>query len=555
MSWDTWEAVTEADLQDFLQVTRPAADAAEGFAEFLRNRTEAAFAEFGGGGSGDVVGPASATDNALARFDGTTGKLLQNSGWTLSDLGSMVGVSLTINTSLDFSSATVDFAGATISNLGVGSVTGAEATANKGSANGYAELDSSALVPTDQLGSGGAISDDVLRGDQTWGPLPLASLPSHTHAGADITSGTVDVARLGSGSGSAPTWLNGVGAFDAPTASEVGAQPADAYLTQIAAESATAVVGDVLRFDGSAWQALQELRYILGIIFGLGKDGDVTIDGSTSFAVADSTITWAATVATLDRDWYGGTVTVTTSCTFIVGGFNVHLRKLIVESGVTLTWQDNGANGALVTGASGLSATSTSNERISGGGGAGRTSAGGGGNASNQSSPSLGGAGANGGGAGAFGGGNGATVAFTVATRISQGRPSGPYSMVTGKGLGGLAWKGGAGGGGGANSVGAGSSGGGGAGGGVIKIAVAILDNQGTMVVQANGGAGGGSSGTNNGGGGGGGGGYAGLMTGSRRGNAPTIQALGGSGGSGIGTGSNGSNGSVGTTDDLNTGV
>lgn len=32
----------------------------------------------GGGGSGDVVGPASATDNAVALYDGTTGKLLKN---------------------------------------------------------------------------------------------------------------------------------------------------------------------------------------------------------------------------------------------------------------------------------------------------------------------------------------------------------------------------------------------------------------------------------------------------------------------------------------------
>lgn len=37
-------------------------------------------------GSGDVVGPASATDNAIARYDGTTGKLIQNSGVTISDL-------------------------------------------------------------------------------------------------------------------------------------------------------------------------------------------------------------------------------------------------------------------------------------------------------------------------------------------------------------------------------------------------------------------------------------------------------------------------------------
>lgn len=38
-----------------------------------------------GVGSGDVVGPASATDNAIVRFDSTTGKLIQNSGITVSD--------------------------------------------------------------------------------------------------------------------------------------------------------------------------------------------------------------------------------------------------------------------------------------------------------------------------------------------------------------------------------------------------------------------------------------------------------------------------------------
>lgn len=38
-------------------------------------------------GSGDLVGPASSTDNAIARFDGTTGKLVQNSAATISDAG------------------------------------------------------------------------------------------------------------------------------------------------------------------------------------------------------------------------------------------------------------------------------------------------------------------------------------------------------------------------------------------------------------------------------------------------------------------------------------
>ena len=45
------------------------------------------------GGGGDVVGPASATDNALARFDGTTGKLLQNSTVIVTDAGEMTNAS------------------------------------------------------------------------------------------------------------------------------------------------------------------------------------------------------------------------------------------------------------------------------------------------------------------------------------------------------------------------------------------------------------------------------------------------------------------------------
>jgi hypothetical protein len=39
---------------------------------------------------GDVVGPASATDNAVARYDGTTGKLIQNSAVTIGDDGATV---------------------------------------------------------------------------------------------------------------------------------------------------------------------------------------------------------------------------------------------------------------------------------------------------------------------------------------------------------------------------------------------------------------------------------------------------------------------------------
>lgn len=42
-------------------------------------------------GTGDVVGPASSTDNAVVRFDGTTGKLIQGSPVTISDTGAISG--------------------------------------------------------------------------------------------------------------------------------------------------------------------------------------------------------------------------------------------------------------------------------------------------------------------------------------------------------------------------------------------------------------------------------------------------------------------------------
>ena len=54
----------------------------------------ASIVEIGGGGSGsgDVTGPSSATDNAIARFDGTTGKLIQNGTVTQDDNGNLANV-------------------------------------------------------------------------------------------------------------------------------------------------------------------------------------------------------------------------------------------------------------------------------------------------------------------------------------------------------------------------------------------------------------------------------------------------------------------------------
>ena len=71
------------------------------------------------GGSGDVVGPASSTDNAIARFDSTTGKLIQNSTATLGDAGEAVFATGTFGASSG-GVTTVTAIGNTLSNIIIG---------------------------------------------------------------------------------------------------------------------------------------------------------------------------------------------------------------------------------------------------------------------------------------------------------------------------------------------------------------------------------------------------------------------------------------------------
>lgn len=68
-----------------------------------------------------------------------------------------------------------------------GAIAGAEQTASKGVAGGYAGLDGSAVVPTGQLGSGTASTSTYLRGDNTWAGLPAAT---------DATSSSKGVVQL-----------------------------------------------------------------------------------------------------------------------------------------------------------------------------------------------------------------------------------------------------------------------------------------------------------------------------------------------------------------------
>ena len=112
-----------------------------------------------GAAIGDVEGPASATDNAIVRFNLTTGKLIQNSGVTIDDSNNITtagdiavnGGDLTSNV------ATFNLLNSTVTTLNVG---GAATTIEIGAATGTTSINNALTVDGDTT-LGNATSDTV----------------------------------------------------------------------------------------------------------------------------------------------------------------------------------------------------------------------------------------------------------------------------------------------------------------------------------------------------------------------------------------------------------
>jgi len=143
-----------------------------------------------GAGSGDVSGPgASVTDNAVTRWDGTSGQLVQNSTVTISDAGAVAAGSLTLTTDL------------AVADGGTGASDAATARSNLGAAASGSNSDITALtglttdlsVAQGGTGAGTFTANGVLYGNGT----------SAIGATGTGTSGQV---LTSNGSGSAPTF-------------------------------------------------------------------------------------------------------------------------------------------------------------------------------------------------------------------------------------------------------------------------------------------------------------------------------------------------------------
>lgn len=106
--------------------------------------------EIAAGGNGDVFGPASSTDNAIARFDGITGKLIQNSVVTVSDTGVVAGSSIDADTNTITNIENADIkAGAAIDRTKLASGTANAVVHNDGS--GVMTNSADLLVTTNAL--------------------------------------------------------------------------------------------------------------------------------------------------------------------------------------------------------------------------------------------------------------------------------------------------------------------------------------------------------------------------------------------------------------------
>ncbi len=150
-----------------------------------------------------VAGPASATDNAITRFDGTTGKLIQNSTATLSDTGVLAGTSIDastntltniINTSIKAAAAIAlnKLAATTINRAlvsdGTGFVSPSSVTATE---LGYLSGVGSAVQT--QLDAKLALAGGTMTGDITLNADPNSPLKAATKQYVDSVAAGLDV--------------------------------------------------------------------------------------------------------------------------------------------------------------------------------------------------------------------------------------------------------------------------------------------------------------------------------------------------------------------------
>tara|TARA_R110000744_G_scaffold314799_1_gene421826 strand:+ start:323 stop:2044 length:1722 start_codon:yes stop_codon:yes gene_type:complete len=227
-----------------------------------RKTTASRLKTYIGAATGDVVGPASATDNTAVRFDSTTGKLIQGSGVTIDDSNNVGAASLTLTTDLAVAHGGTGVSTFTDGGILLGSGTGA-ITALAAMADGEMVVGDGTTDPVLESGATLRTSIGVGTGDSpTFAGLTLSADLSVANGGTGGSSASAARSNLSAaalGSNSDITALTGLTTDLSVAQGGTGASThtANSVLVGAGTSAITSVApstsGNVLTSNGTSW--------------------------------------------------------------------------------------------------------------------------------------------------------------------------------------------------------------------------------------------------------------------------------------------------------------
>ena len=225
---------------------------------------------------GDVVGPASSTDDALAKFDSTTGKVLQNSNATLSDAGTLTATA---------------FAGALTGNV-TGNASGTAATVTGATQSNITALGTIASLVATTADINGGTFDGIVGGT-----TPAAITGTTITGNTSVTTAQVDITaqgdlRLQDTTGGEYVGFQAAGATTTYTITmpaTAAASNGQALTTTTAGVGSWSTVGDASLGSAQEWTAQQNFNGSI-LAFDATQDWALAANQVTTLTLSANTV-------------------------------------------------------------------------------------------------------------------------------------------------------------------------------------------------------------------------------------------------------------------------